>query len=166
MKDNIAVNIEQIGIIKTPYEDKAPFQPIDNDKEEFCIIINEQYRDGMKKLKTFKYIYIIYYLNQIKIEKKMLISPPWAEKKEIGVFASRSPMRPNQIGLSIVKIKKIIDNRIYTSGLDVFNNTPLLDIKPYIKDLDNKTDANNGWVNELNDDGHLALHINGIPHNY
>ena len=96
----------------------------------------------------------------------MIVSPPWAEGKRVGVFSSRSPLRPNPIGLSVVRVKSIVENRIYTSGLDVFDGTPLLDIKPYIKDLDSKTDANYGWVEEMDDMEHLVLHIKGIPHNY
>ena len=95
-----------------------------------------------------------------------MVSPPWAKGKKVGVFASRSPVRPNPIGLSIVRIKKIVGNKIYTSGLDVFDGTPLLDIKPYIKDLDNKDNANYGWVKETGDMSHLSLHIKGIPHDY
>lgn len=128
--------------------------------------MNQQYVDGLTKLGTFQYIYIIYYANRITSKVEMMVSPPWAEGKQVGVFASRSPVRPNTLGLSVVRIRRIIDNKIYTSGLDVFDETPLLDIKPYIKDLDNKSDANYGWVEEMNDMEHLALHIKGIPHDY
>jgi tRNA-Thr(GGU) m(6)t(6)A37 methyltransferase TsaA len=96
----------------------------------------------------------------------MMVSPPWADGKKVGVFASRSPVRPNPIGLSVVRIKNIVENRIYTSGLDAFDGTPLLDIKPYIKDLDSKSDANYGWIEEMDDMEHLILHIKGIPHDY
>jgi len=50
--------------------------------------------------------------------------------------------------------------------LELFDGTPLLDIKPYIKDLDSKSDANYGWVGELGSDDYLLLHIKGIPHDY
>ncbi len=96
----------------------------------------------------------------------MIVSPPWAGGVNVGVFASRSPDRPNHIGLSIVHIKRIINNEILTSGLDAFDGTPVLDIKPYIKDLDVKSDANYGWIEEIGDHEHLSLHIKGIPHEY
>ena len=57
-------------------------------------------------------------------------------------------------------------NKITTSGMDVFDGTPVLDIKPYIKDLDTKSDANYGWLKEMEDYEHLLLHIKGIPHDY
>ena len=84
----------------------------------------------------------------------------------MGLFASRSPVRPNPIGLSVVRIKKIVGSVVYTSGLDVFDKTPLLDIKPYIKDLDTKLDANYGWLDEPEERDHLVKHIKGEPHSY
>jgi len=97
----------------------------------------------------------------------MLVSPPWIPGTKIGLFASRTGVRPNPIGISIVRIKKIEDAAIFTSGLDVFDKTPLLDIKPYIKDLDSKEDANYGWMDDLDSNKeHLLLHIKGIPHDY
>ncbi len=165
-KLNNTYNLKQIGIIRTPYENSAPYQPLQNDENEFILILDEKYKDGLKELDKFSFIYIIYYMHKIKKEPKMLITPPWAENKTVGLFASRSPVRPNPIGISIVEIKKIIDNKIYTSGLDAFNNTPLLDIKPYINDLDKKSNAGYGWILDTNNEEHLNLHIKGIPHNH
>lgn len=166
MQENVDYKLRPIGIIKTPYQDNAPYQPIDTDEKTFYILLNNQYVDGLKELQKFKYIYVIYYAHRIHRRTEMLVSPPWAEGKEVGVFSSRSPVRPNPIGLSIVRIKQITENRIDTSGLDVFDDTPLLDIKPYIKDLDDKSDANYGWIEEMDDMEHLILHIKGIPHDY
>ena len=166
MQEKLNYKLEQIGIIKTPYQENAPYQPVDTDEGEFYITINPQYVDGLNDLNKFNFIYVIYYAHLINRKVKMMIHPPWAEGKKVGIFASRSPVRPNPIGLSIVRIKKMIKNRIYTSGLDVFDGTPLLDIKPYIKDLDNKSDANYGWIKEMDDMEHLSLHIKGIPHDY
>jgi len=165
MQKNMSYTLEQIGIIKTPYQNSAPYQPIDTD-EEFYITIHHQYVEGLSELRKFHYIYVTYYADRITRKVEMMVSPPWAVGKKVGVFASRSPVRPNPLGLSIVRIKNIIGNRIYTSGLDVFDGTPLLDIKPYIQDLDNKPDANYGWIEEMDDIEHLTLHIKGIPHDY
>lgn len=161
------LSFRPIGIIKTPYFDSAPYQPVDVDTQQFYLQLEPEYTAGLKDLDSFTYIYVLYFIDRLKTAPKMEVSPPWSAGKQIGLFASRSPVRPNPIGLSIVRIKKIIGNRVYTSGLDVFDNTPLLDIKPYINDLDSKCDANNGWVQTLDgDDEHLALHIQGIPHDY
>ncbi len=156
---------QNIGIIRTPYKNKAPLQPIANDEEEFKLLIDEKYQDGLKLIETFKYIYVIYSLDKIHIQTgKNTLRPPWAPEIEVGVFASRSPNRPNPIGISIVQIKKIINNSIYISGMDAFDGSPILDIKPYIDQLDAKTDANYGWVDKTEDENHLTLHIKGIAH--
>lgn len=158
--------LHAIGVIKTPYLDSAPYQPVDQDDQEFYLEVDGRYAEGLKDLDFFEYIYVLYYIDRLKKTPKMQVIPPWVKGKQIGLFASRSPVRPNPIGLSIVRLLKIEGNRVYTSGLDAFDATPLLDIKPYIKDLDSKADSNYGWVKNADDDEHLALHIQGIPHEH
>jgi len=155
-----------IGFIKTPYLESAPYQPVDTDDQEFYLQLNSEYVAGLKDLDSFTYIYVLYFIDRLKTTAKMEVAPPWAAGQKVGLFASRSPVRPNPIGLSVVRIKEIRGNRVYTSGLDVFDDTPLLDIKPYINDLDSKCDANNGWVQNMDEDEHMALHLQGIPHDY
>ena len=166
IKEIMSFDLKQIGVIRTPYTVNAPYQPVKEDKGDFRIVVDPRYTEGLYKLDGFRYIYVIYYVHQVKREPSMIVSPSWAGGVNVGVFASRSPVRPNYLGLSIVRIKQIIDNEILTSGLDVFNGTPVLDIKPYIRDLDVKSDANYGWIKEMNDFEHLLLHIKGIPHDY
>lgn len=167
MSNFISFKFRQIGTIKTPYTDDAPYQPVDEDEGEFRIVLDDEYTEGLLELKSFRYIYVIYYIDRLRGHLSMVVSPPWTSGEKIGLFASRSPVRPNPIGVSIVRVKKIAGNEIFTSGLDVFDNTPLLDIKPYVKDLDSKDDANYGWIGDLEGDGeHLLLHIKGVPHGY
>lgn len=163
-----SINFKPIGIIRTPYTKKAPYQPIKKDKGEFKLVLDSKYQEGLDGLDKFRFIFVIYHLNRVEEEQKsMKIVPPWMDEPvEVGVFASRAPNRPNPIGLSIVEIIKIERNIVYTSGLDVFDNTPLLDIKPYIKDLDQKYKPNYGWIqmNDQKDREHLLKHIRGEPH--
>jgi tRNA-Thr(GGU) m(6)t(6)A37 methyltransferase TsaA len=166
IEEIIDFSFKKIGIIHTPYTNNAPYQPVENDEGKFSISLDSDYLNGLKRLAEFNYIYVIYYMHRLERDISMTVYPPWAQGEKVGLFASRSPLRPNPIGLSVVKIRKIIKNKIYTSGLDVFDGTPLLDIKPYLKDLDSKADANYGWVDELVDKSHLTLHIKGIPHEY
>ena len=158
------MKLKSIGTIHTPYKNNdAPFQPPQNaEAGEYYIELNEEYVEGLKDLETLKYIYLLYYLNQNEDKKDLIVKTPWSDK-EIGLFATRSPNRINSIGLSVVEILKIEENKIYISSLDAFNGTPLLDIKPYMKDLDNKDDANHGWLEE-EDFKHLQLHIDGKAH--
>jgi tRNA (adenine37-N6)-methyltransferase len=160
--------IRQIGVIRTPYIDAAPYQPVDGDRGEFCIVLEEEYIEGLLELEKFRYIYVIYYIDRLKRVPCMTVIPPWGSSgAKVGLFASRSPARPNPIGISAVRLKKIAGNKIFISGLDAFDKTPLLDIKPYIKDLDHKNDANHGWLDGLDGgEEHLLLHIKGIAHDY
>lgn len=73
------------------------------------------------------------------------VSPPRLNGIKTGVFATRSPHRPSPIGLSLVKIDRIMDNTIYFSGVDMIDQTPVLDIKPYIPQYDNPTCLNSGF---------------------
>lgn len=155
-----------IGKIHTPYKKYAPYQPVESEKGIFRVVVNKEYADGLYRLRDFQYIYVIYFMDRVGDKPVMTVEPPWAGDMKVGLFASRSPNRPNPIGISIVRILEIKGNEIYTSGLDVLDNTPLLDIKPYINELDAKSDANYGWLDDLDDREHLLLHIRGIPHNY
>jgi tRNA-Thr(GGU) m(6)t(6)A37 methyltransferase TsaA len=161
------IEFERIGVIRTPYTDSAPYQPVDEDEGEFKIVLDEEYADGLRDLASFRYMYVIYHIDRRRRDCPMIVSPGWIPGAHVGLFASRSPDRPNPIGISIVRIKKIERNEILTSGLDAFDGTPLLDIKPYVKDLDSKDDANYGWLDDLDSDKeHLLLHVKGIPHDY
>lgn len=156
--------IEQIGVLRTPYRNNAPYQPVDQDEGDFRIVVDKEYEEGLIELEKFKYIYVVYYLHRATKPSSMLVSPLWVGGKQVGVFSSRSPDRPNPIGISIVRVKGIVANEIFISGLDAYDRTPLIDIKPYINDLDVKHDANYGWVDDSEDKEHLILHIKGIPH--
>jgi tRNA-Thr(GGU) m(6)t(6)A37 methyltransferase TsaA len=158
------IHFKPIGVIRTPYTDHAPYQPVADDAGDFRIVVDLQYQEGLKDLDRFRYIYVLYYVHRAAKEPSLTVHPAWTEHTHVGVFASRSPVRPNALGLSIVQIKRIEKNQIITSGLDVFDQTPLLDIKPYIKDLDSKSDANYGWLEDFKDQDHLMMHIKGIPH--
>ena len=160
------ITFKPIGIIHTPYKKYAPYQPVESDKEDFFVEVDKEYEAGLDELSKFRYIYLLYFMDKVNKSLSMKVEPPWAGGKEVGLFASRSPVRPNPIGLSIVQLLKIEGNRLFTTGLDALDGTPLLDIKPYIRELDSKEEANYGWLDDLEDRDHLIMHIRGIPHDY
>ena len=73
------------------------------------------------------------------------------EDKIRGVFATRAPRRPNQIGMSVVQLDKIVDNMLHISNVDIVDGTPLLDIKPYIKRVDCVESERTGWLEHRED---------------
>ncbi len=148
MVENRAVTFEPIGVIRTPYRESAPRQADAAAEGDFRIIVDECYRQGLNQLERFRYLYVFFHIDRLDRAVSMMVSPPMAEGRQVGLFASRSPVRPNPIGLSIVRIKRIAGTVIHTTGIDALDGTPLLDIKPYIRHLDVKLDANDGWLDD------------------
>ena len=163
----MSIAFQSIGTIHTPYFDlNTPQQPIPNAPGDFWITLDSEYAGALETLNTFNYIYVLYHLSEVTQPIELLTRSPWAPEKEIGLFASRSSKRPNPIGLSIVQIKEIRGNEVVISGIDAYNGTPLLDIKPYMHFLDSKEDANNGWLDALPESKHIVAHALGLPHGH
>lgn len=140
------VILNPIGTIHTPYKDDAPYIDYEDKSGEFYLELDKEYTEGLHLLEKLNYCYILFHINKQKKTPRMFIYPPRGNGKKVGLFATRSPNRINPIGLTVARIKKIDGNRIYTNGLDILNGSPLLDIKPYIRDFDMKEDANMGWI--------------------
>jgi len=105
-----------------------------------------EYKAGLKDVGGFSHVILIYYFNRSKEEQ--LAGKPFLEDTEHGIFAIRSPHRPNHIGLSIVKLKSVKGNILTFSEVDILDNTPLLDIKPYVKHFDSRDKVKNGWIDK------------------
>ena len=129
--EKVDIHYSSIGVIHTPYKDNAPYQPVEDDSGVFKISLEGRFAEALHRLEEFDYIYVLYHIHQAMDEPPMIMAPSWAGGVKVGMFASRSPLRPNQIGLSIVKVKRIEGSEIWTSGMDAFDGTPVLDIKPY-----------------------------------
>jgi tRNA-Thr(GGU) m(6)t(6)A37 methyltransferase TsaA len=143
---HLHVQLHGIGVIRTPYMDEAPHQPVETDTDDFTIIVNEEYGEGLRELEKFEFLYVLFYNDRVKDKPPLTVTPPSGGGIEVGVFSSRSPNRPNPVGLSIVRLKRIVENKIYITGIDALDMTPLLDIKPYMEKLDCKKGAGNGWA--------------------
>ena len=103
------------------------------------------FEQAVRDLEGFERIWLIYYFH-INDGWKPLISPPRFHEKKVGVFSSRSPFRPNPIGLSCVKLDRVDNLKIYISELDLLDGTPIIDIKPYIPYADAFPEAKTGWL--------------------
>ena len=138
--------IKPIGIIHSPYSSAngIPIQGKFKNKVVAYAELLPEYQIGLKDLDGFSHAILLYHFHEQKEVK--LITQPYLEKVNHGIFAIRSPYRPNKIGFSIVKIKKIEDNRLYFTEVDVFDGTPLIDIKPYVEYFDKRENVKSGWV--------------------
>jgi tRNA-Thr(GGU) m(6)t(6)A37 methyltransferase TsaA len=134
----------------TTSKHRAPRQPdvtlgIDGTIE---LMKGQDFEQALLDLTSFSHIWLIYGFHSAKGWKPMVL-PPRGDKKR-GVFATRSPYRPNPIGISVVKLVKISGLKIHVQGTDLLDGTPIYDVKPYIPYADSISDANAGWIDTLN----------------
>jgi tRNA (adenine37-N6)-methyltransferase len=107
----------------------------------------EEYVNGLKDLKGFSHIILIFAFHHSQQVDKLHANPPFDGKKR-GVFATRSPHRPNPIGMTVARLLDIKKNIISVSGIDMLDGTPVLDIKPYT-DRDRKENIRIGWLDNF-----------------
>ncbi len=145
---------EPIGLIRTPHQSlvNMPIQPVGAKGVEGVIELKPDLQEGLTDLDGFSHITLIYHLHEV--EGYNLMVKPFMDNKEHGIFATRSPKRPCAIGLSTVKLIKVDGNKVYFEGADMLDETPLLDIKPFFRQTDNRPDALSGWLDEK--DEHMA----------
>ena len=137
-----------IGVIRSPYKESKdiPIQGIFKSNVEAWVELKDKYADGLKDLDKFSHAILIYYFH--KSEREEIKGEPFLEQNSHGIFAIRSPNRPNHIGLSIVKIKSIKRDKMYFTEVDILDETPLLDIKPYVKYFDTRKNVVSGWLDK------------------
>lgn len=135
-----------IGIIHTPFKSLKgiPIQSFVSNEKGFIEIFHE-YQPGLKDLSGFSHIYCLYFFDMVKLPVP-LQSKPFLDNDLKGVFAIRTPFRPNPIGLSILKLLDIKENEINVSNVDILDGTPILDLKPYVHQFDNIKTNKIGWL--------------------
>jgi tRNA-Thr(GGU) m(6)t(6)A37 methyltransferase TsaA len=143
---NMKFEIKQIGVIHSPYKTKeeCPIQGNVKPEGEGKVEVFSEYEEALETIETFSHIILFYILDRAGEIK--LCRPTFLDDSPHGVFASRHPCRPNGIGFSVVKLEKRDKNILDVRGIDVLDNTPLIDIKPYVPMFDCFSNANNGWI--------------------
>ncbi len=136
-----------IGISHSPFTEKkqTPIQPSRSQAVEWVEMYPE-YAEGLQDIEGFSYIILIYAFHRSSGFELRI--KPFLDKNLRGLFATRSPCRPNPIGLSIVKLLSRQDAVLEIEGVDVLDRTPLLDIKPYVPGFDIKempSEVRTGW---------------------
>ncbi|RKY30752.1 MAG: tRNA (N6-threonylcarbamoyladenosine(37)-N6)-methyltransferase TrmO [Candidatus Omnitrophota bacterium] len=143
-----------IGVIYSPFKmpKGTPIQPKSAKGIKGKVVINEEYKEGLKDLEGFSHIILIYHFHLIR--GYSLIVKPYMDDNLHGVFATRAPKRPNAIGISVVKLLNIEGNVLEVEDVDIVDGTPLLDIKPYVPDFDIRRVEKIGWLRKV---------INSLP---
>lgn len=140
------VTYSPIGIIRSPFKEPkgTPIQPFSASGIKGSVEIREEFVAGMKDLEGFSHIFLIYHFHlstgySLEVE-------PFLDENLHGVFATRAPKRPNPIGISVVRLIGIKDAVLEIEDVDVVDGTPLLDIKPYVPELDCSPADRIGWL--------------------
>ncbi len=143
-----------IGFLKSCYPDKfgVPRQSglVKKAYSELQIKSEFQPEYSLQGLEGYSHIWLqfIFHLNTSK-RFHAKVHPPRLEGESIGVFASRSPHRPNAIGLSLVELLEIKNDTLILAGADLVDGTPILDVKPYLPHIESLPSARGGWAGDL-----------------
>jgi tRNA-Thr(GGU) m(6)t(6)A37 methyltransferase TsaA len=135
-----------IGIIRTPFEEPegTPIQASEARGVKGKVEIFPEYVEGLKDLEGFSHVMLIYHFHLAKTSQ--LLAKPFLDDEEHGIFAIRGPSRPNPIGISVVRLAKIKESVLFFKDVDIVDQTPLLDIKPYVPEFDQREAKKVGWL--------------------
>jgi tRNA-Thr(GGU) m(6)t(6)A37 methyltransferase TsaA len=139
--------IAPIGLIHTPFKqaEGTPIQGIAGKYVEGVIEVLPDLIEGLRDLEGFERLWLIYQFDRA--SEVRLVVRPYLDTAERGVFSTRSPVRPNRIGMSVVRLLRVEQNRLYVADVDMLDETPLLDIKPYVPAFDSFGQSRAGWLN-------------------
>jgi len=139
------MKLTPIGTVHSPYTsiEQIPRGTIERLEEVAVVEVFHDYAEGLKDLDGFSHVILIVYFHEA-TEERLAVTPPLDDHPR-GVFATRSPSRPNHLGVCIVELLKLEGRNLVVRGIDVLDDTPLLDIKPYTP-YDSRSDIRIGWL--------------------
>lgn len=144
------IEINPIGIIHTAYKKVSdmPIQPLAADRPAY-IELYPKYIDGLKDIEGFSHLTLLYHFHKVKGHELQVI--PFMDTEQHGIFATRSPKRPNRIGISTVKLIAVEGSKLIIEDADMLDGTPLIDIKPFFPRYDNRENVSIGWLEKNKD---------------
>lgn len=152
---------QPIGVIHSPFKAAlgTPIQPAYAEGAEGTVELLPEYVAGLADLEGFERIWLLSYLDRTREYRLKVV--PFRDTELRGLFSTRSPSRPNPLGLSVVKLLEVKKNILRIAGVDLLDGTPLLDIKPYVPFFEAFPDSKAGWLEKRRqdrrtDDGRFA----------
>jgi tRNA-Thr(GGU) m(6)t(6)A37 methyltransferase TsaA len=147
MRERHSLELKPIGIIHSPYKNRveAPYQGYKSERISQIEVFKE-FEEGLKDIEGFSHIIVIYWFHKSQ-GYHLLVKTPWDDILH-GLFATRSPHRPCPLGLTVVELVSREKNILKVRGLDAIDGTPLLDIKPYIPSIDERSVVKLGWLKD------------------
>jgi tRNA-Thr(GGU) m(6)t(6)A37 methyltransferase TsaA len=141
-----SVVFHPIGVVRSPFKEPegVPIQTRGGNEYQATVEIIEEYAEGLLDLEGFSHIILLCYLHETEGYDLKVI--PFLDDVERGVFSTRAPRRPNPIGLHLVRLDSVEGNVLHIRDIDMIDGTPVLDIKPYIPQGDEKENYKLGWL--------------------
>jgi len=139
------MRLKAIGVIHSPFREPGDVPRGKELREsESRIEVYPEYEEGLKDVEGFSHLLILYWMHRA--HHVSLLAKPRLDDRKRGLFATKAPHRPNPLGLTLVRLVKVKGNILIVKGLDTINQTPLIDIKPYISSLEEKQKIKIGWL--------------------
>jgi tRNA-Thr(GGU) m(6)t(6)A37 methyltransferase TsaA len=137
---------EPIGVIHTPFKslDDMPIQPSGGKGVEGVAVLRPELAEALADVSGFSHIYLIYHMHKSRGYSPKVV--PFLDTEKRGLFATRAPRRPNPIGISVVRVKSVQENRVAFQDVDMLDGTPLLDMKPCVGEFDSGRKMRIGWL--------------------
>lgn len=148
--------LRPIGVIRSPFSKPrgTPIQPTFAQHARGEVILDEHYSGALDDIEGFEHVWLLYWFDRCGPWRHKVV--PYRDTVERGLFATRAPSRPNPIGLSVVRLVERRKNHLVVEGLDILDGTPLLDIKPYLPQVDAYPDSRAGWFGATSSARELA----------
>ena len=144
LPDTFDAGLYFIGRIATRWRSRAECPKNSAESDVLCTItVDARYADGLKDLETCSHVIVLYWMDRA--PRHLVLQVPRHYREARGVFALRSPARPNPIALSVAELVDIDAPRLKVRGLDCLDGTPLLDLKPYFPSTDARPSAEVQW---------------------
>ena len=136
-----------IGFVRSPYTDtsQVPRGFGARHDVEGILEIAPEFEEGLRDIEGFSHLFVIWVFDRS--DKVELLGTPPTDDRPHGVFATRSPYRPNPIGLTVVRLLRRDGSRLHVHGLDMLDGTPILDVKPYLSSI-SPEELKTGWLRE------------------
>ena len=152
----LQVTARVIGVIRTPFTEPAgtPIQSVYGENTEGQVLLYEPYAAALDDIEGFDRLWLIYWMDRVSEFKPRII--PYRDDREHGLFATRSPSRPNPIGMSVVRLLRREGSILCIADIDMLDGSRLLDIKPYIPAFDSHPVSRAGWVDTCRVDRRTA----------
>jgi tRNA (adenine37-N6)-methyltransferase len=146
-KESRVFSMRPIGFVRSPYVDTrdVPKGLGTKHSAEGILEINPEMEAGLTDIEGFSHLFVIWAFDRS--DRVDLIGRPPSDERPHGVFATRSPRRPNPIGLTVVELLRRDGHRLYVRGVDMLDQTPILDIKPYLSGVPQEQ-LRRGWLAE------------------